>query len=227
MSETFDLSLFWDYRLVLWRGLEINALVFVLSVAVGFGLGLVACLVRLAPWRSLSRAGAVYVEICRATPEYVALIWFHNVAPFLVGWAIGVRVTFNPVLSATLALGIVASGYFAESFRAGIQSVPRGHVEAARALGMGTAVTFVRIVLPQAFRAMAPELMSQCIGLLKTSTLVSVIAVPDIMYQVQMVSQQEMKAMPLYTGAAISFFALIFVLSALVERASRGARREA
>ena len=60
-----------------------------------------------------------------------------------------------------------------------------------------------------------------------TSTLVSVIAVPDIMYQVQMVSQQEMKAMPLYTGAAISFFVLIFVLTSLVERAGLGTRREA
>jgi len=227
VSETFDLSLFWEYRLVLWRGLEVNALVFVLSLVLGLVLGLVACLVRLAPWKGLARAGGAYVELCRATPEYVALIWFHNVAPFLVGWATGIRINFNPIVSATLALGIVASGYFAESFRAGIQAVPRGHVEAARALGMGSMLTFVRIVLPQAFRTMTPELMSQSIGLLKTSTLVSVIAVPDIMYQVQMVSQQEMKAMPLYTGAAISFFVLIFVLTSLVERAGLGTRREA
>lgn len=221
MSEIFDLSLFWDYRAVLWRGLAVNGLVFALSLSLGLALGLVACAGRLSPRGWIACPGGAYVEFCRATPEYVALIWFHGVAPLLVAAAIGKRVSFDPIFSSVLALGIPASGYFAESFRAGIQSVPRGHVEAARALGMSAGATFFRIVLPQALRTMLPEMMSQSIGLLKTTTLISVIAVPDVMYQVQLVSQQEMKAMPLYTGAAVSFFALIFVLTALVDRASR------
>lgn len=227
MSSGADLSLFWEYRIVLLRGLGINATVFVLAFSLGIALGLLACLVRLAHWRGLARIGGGYVELCRATPEYVALIWFHSVAPFLVGRAIGARVAFNPILSATLALGIVGSGYFAESFRAGIQSVPRGQVEAARALGMTAARSFRRIVLPQALRTIAPELMSQAIALLKTTTLVSVIAVPDIMYQVQLISQQEMKAMPLYTGAAILFFILIFLLTTLADHVGFAVRRSA
>jgi polar amino acid transport system permease protein len=73
-------------------------------------------------------------------------------------------------------------------------------------------------VLPQAIRLMLPELMSQNIGLLKTTTLVSVITVPDIMYQVALIVQQEMQPLPLYTGTAVAFFLLILALTSLVGR---------
>ena len=149
------------------------------------------------------------------------LFWIHSVVPVLITGLVGTRLTFSPILSATLALGLVSSGYFAETFRAGIQAVPVGHVEAGRALGMSHRRILRRIVLPQAVRIMLPELMSQNIGLLKTTTVVSVITVPDIMYQVDMISQQEMKPLPLYTGTAVAFFVVILVLTSLVGRVGK------
>jgi polar amino acid transport system permease protein len=83
-----------------------------------------------------------------------------------------------------------------------------------------------RIVLPQAVRLMLPEFMSQNIGLLKTTTIVSVIAVPDIMYQIGIVGQQEMKPLPLYTGTAFAFFLLILALTTLVDRSAARLGRE-
>jgi polar amino acid transport system permease protein len=212
------LSLFWEYRVILLQGLLINLLIFALSSVVGLTVGLVACVGRLSSFVLLRAASAGYIEISRSIPEFVLLIWVNNVLPFALSAMLGERIHFSPIFSATVALGVVASGYFAETFRAGIQAVPKGHLEAARALGMRTPRILRRIVLPQAIRLMLPELMSQNIGLLKTTTLVSVIAVPDIMYEVGIVGQQEMKPLPLYTGTALAFFLVILALTALVDR---------
>jgi polar amino acid transport system permease protein len=89
---------------------------------------------------------------------------------------------------------------------------------------MSTPTILRRIVLPQAIRLMLPELMSQNIGLLKTTTLVSVITVPDIMYQINLIVQQEMRPLPLYTGTAAAFFLLILGLTSLVGRAGTRSR---
>ena len=219
------LSLFWEYRSILLQGMLINLLIFALSSGVGMAIGLLACVGRLSPYAMFRAACAGYIEVSRSIPEFVLLIWVNNVMPVALSAVIGERIRFNPMVSATIALGAVASGYFAETFRAGVQAVPRGHVEAARALGMRTPRILRRIVLPQAFRLMLPELMSQNIGLLKTTTLVSVIAVPDIMYQVGIVGQQEMKPLPLYTGTAVAFFLVILGLTSLVERFGQGLQR--
>ena len=213
------LALFWDYRVILWHGLLINLLVFVLSSALGLVVGMFACIARLSRWRALRMTSAGYIEVIRSAPELVLLFWIYSVVPVLLSQIAGTRFTLNPILAATLALGLVSSGYFAETFRAGIQAVPAGHVEAAHALGMTTPTILRRIVLPQAVCLMAPELMSQNIGLLKTTTLVSVITVPDIMYQINLIVQQEMTPLPLYTGTAAACFLLILALTTLVGRA--------
>jgi len=187
-------------------------------------IGLLACIARLSRPRFLRALAASYIEVIRSVPELVLLFWIYSVVPVLLSELVGTRLTFNPILSATLALGLVSSGYFAETFRAGIQAVPVGHIEAAHALGMLTPTILRRIVLPQAVRLMLPELMSQNIGLLKTTTLVSVITVPDIMYQINLIVQQEMQPLPLYTGTALAFFVLILALTGLVGRA--GGRRQ-
>lgn len=212
------LALFWDYHVILWRGLLINLLVFVLSSCLGLVVGMVACVGRLSSVRAVRRVTVGYIELIRSAPELVLLFWIYSVMPVLLSRVLGTRVTLDPIVSATLALGLVASGYFAETFRAGIQAVPVGHVEAAEALGMARLTILRRIVLPQAIRLMLPELMSQNIGLLKTTTLVSVITVPDIMYQINLIVQQEMKPLPLYTGTAVTFFVLILALTSLVGR---------
>jgi polar amino acid transport system permease protein len=210
---------FWEYRRALGAGLVLNAYVFVGSAALAVTLGLVACLLRLHPVPLLRWCGTLYAELGRNTPEYVLLVWIHYVPPLILAWLLATKVSFSPFLSATLALGLASSGYFTETFRAGIQSIPRGHVEAAWSLGMSRGLAFRRIVLPQAARRMLPEAMNQ-LSLFKSTTLVSLIAVPDLMYQVSMITQEKMRPMPLYSGAAIVYFVVILAMSSGVRTLS-------
>jgi polar amino acid transport system permease protein len=136
------------------------------------------------------------------------------------------RVEFHPFMSAVIALGFVYSGYFAETFRAGIEAIPRGNLDAAHAFGMSERLILWRIVLPQVVRRMLPEALNQFVSLFKATTIVSLIAVPDLMYAVSMVTQQEMRPLPLYTGAAITYFLLILLLASGVRGFSERWRRK-
>ncbi len=216
LRESLDLALFWEYRWILLAGLRFNFYVFGLAGLVAIVLGFAACLMRIARAAPLRAIGGGYAELFRNCPEYVLLIWIHYVPPLLIGMALGMKVSFTPMFSAVTALGLAYSGYFAESFRAGIEAVPKGHVEAAQALGMTGGAIMRRIVLPQALRHMLPELMNQLVSLFKATTLVSLIAVPDLLYNVSIVVAQEMKPMPFYTGAALVYCAIVFAGSSLV-----------
>jgi polar amino acid transport system permease protein len=218
LAEMFDFPLLWEYRRGLLRGLAMNFEVFAAAAAVAISVGLLVAMLRLRPGRLSRMLGTGYVEIFRNAPEYVLLTWVHFVLPLLITYLLRTQVNFKPFTSAVLALGLAYGGYFAEAFRGGIQAIPRAHVEAARALGMSGALTLRRIVLPQAIRLMLPEGMNLLVSLFKATTLVSLIAVPDLLYEVTIIVQAEMRPMPLYSGAAFIYFAVILVISALVNR---------
>ena len=224
MSETLaqllDPGLFWEYRAVLLRGLLWNAYVFFASAAVALAVGLAAALLRVNRAWPFRWIGTLHVELFRNAPDYIMVVWVHFVLPLLIGRAIGRRLEFDPFVSAVIALGFVYSGYLAETFRAGIQSVPAGHVEAGRACGLSERVILWRIVLPQVVRRMLPEAVNQFVSLFKATTIVSLIAVPDLMYGVGMVIQTEMRPLPLYTGAALVYFAIILVAASALRAAS-------
>ncbi len=214
----FNASLLWEYRSLLLRGLAYNFYVFAVAGALAISLGLSIAVLRLQPGWIARSIGSVYVEVFRNVPEYVLLIWVHFVLPLLITALLRSQVNFSPFVSAVLALGLAYGGYFTEAFRGGIQAVPRPHVEAARAIGMSGAMTLRRIILPQAIRHMLPEGMNLLVSLFKATTLVSLIEVPDLLYQVTIVVQQEMRPLPLYSGAAFIYFLLIFFISAAVDR---------
>ena len=211
LREILDLQLFWEYRAVLLRGLAVNFYVFIAAAVLALSLGLGAALLRNSRAAPLRWLGTLHVEIFRNAPDYVMVVWVHFVLPLLIGVVLHSRFEFNPFVSAMIALGFVYSGYFAETFRAGIEAVPAGHLEAARSLGMGEGLILRRIVLPQVVRSMLPESINQFISLFKATTIVSLIAVPDLMYQVSMITQQQMRPLPLYTGAAITYFVIVLV----------------
>jgi His/Glu/Gln/Arg/opine family amino acid ABC transporter permease subunit len=216
LAEALNPAVFWEYRAILLKGLAFNFYVFACAAAAALILGLGAALLRVNRWRPLRWAGTVHVEIFRNAPDYVMVVWVHFVLPLLLSLAIGRRLEFPPFLSAVIALGLVYSGYFAETFRAGIQSIPLGQIEAGRACGMPERLILWRVILPQVVRRMLPEAVNQFVSLFKATTIVSLIAVPDLMYQVSMVTQQEMRPLPLYTGAALTYFAIIFLAASLV-----------
>lgn len=222
LREILDVGVFWEFRDILLRGLLVNFLVFFGAAAVALAVGLGAALMRVSRFRVLRAIGTVHVEIFRNAPDYVMIVWVHFVLPLLIGTILHTRLELNPYASGILALGLVYSGYFAETFRTGIEAVPAGHLEAGRSLGMGEGLLMWRIVLPQVVRRMLPESINIFISLFKATTIVSLIAVPDLMYNISMITQQEMRPLPLYTGAALVYFAIILVagsaLRAVAER---------
>jgi polar amino acid transport system permease protein len=217
LRQVFDFSYFWSYRTVLLTGLLTNFLVFAGAALLAGASGFVICLCRVSRYRAARGVGTFYVELFRNTPEYVFLTWVHFVLPLVLTRLLVTRVNFAPTMSAVLALGICYSGYFAETFRAGILSIPRGQLDAGRAVGMGRPLLMRRIVLPQAVRRVLPEALNNCVSLFKATSIVSLIAVPDLMYQVVNVVQYEMRPLPLYSSAAFLFFAIIFALSTAVQ----------
>jgi polar amino acid transport system permease protein len=225
LRQALDLTLFWDYRAILAQGLVFNALVFGCAATLALSVGLVAALLRINRFFPMRLIGTLHVELFRNAPDYIMLVWVHFVLPLLIGLALRRRVEFHPFVSAVIALGFVYSGYFAETFRAGIQAIPRGNLDAARGFGMSERLILWRIVLPQVVRRMLPEALNQFVSLFKATTIVSLIAVPDLMYAVSMVTQQEMRPLPLYTGAALTYFLIIFLLSSAVRAFSERWRR--
>src|SRR6476661_6350155 len=107
--------------------------------------------------RSARVIGSLHVELFRNAPDYIMLVWVHFVLPLLIGIMIKRRVEFHPFVSAVIALGFVYSGYFAETFRAGIEAIPQGNLDAGRAFGMSERLILWRIMLPQVVRRMLPE----------------------------------------------------------------------
>jgi polar amino acid transport system permease protein len=225
LKQSLDLSMFLEYRAILLQGLIFNALVFVCAAAFALSAGLGAALMRMSRLRPVRWIGTLYVEVFRNAPDYIMLVWVHFVMPLLIGIAIRRRVEFHPFVSAVIALGLVYSGYFAEGFRAGIQAIPRGNLDAGRACGMSERLILWRITLPQVVRRMLPEALNLFVSMFKATTIVSLIAVPDLMYNVSMVIQQEMRPLPLYTGAALTYFLIIFLLSVGVRSFSERWRR--
>ena len=216
LTRIIDIPLFWEYRHTYLSGLAYNFYVFGLAALLAVAAGFSISLLRLSRNRISKSIGTFYVELFRNTPEYVLLIWMHYVFPLLLTVLLNHRFNFSPLLSAVLALGMAYSGYFAETFRAGIQAIPRAHIESGWALGMSKFLVMRRIILPQAVRQMLPETLNQFVSLFKATTLVSLISVPDLLYQVTIITQQEMRPLPLYSSAAIIYFVLIFFFSTLV-----------
>jgi polar amino acid transport system permease protein len=226
LKQSLDLSIFWEYRSILLQGLIFNAFVFLCAAVVALSVGLGAALFRINRLWPLRWFGTLHVEVFRNSPDYIMLVWVHFVLPLLIGIVIRRRVEFDPFASAVIALGFVYSGYFAEAFRAGIQAIPQGNLDAGRAFGMSERLILWRITLPQVVRRMLPEALNLFVSMFKATTIVSLIAVPDLMYNVSMVIQQEMRPLPLYTGAAITYFLLIFLLSVGVRHFSERWRRK-
>ena len=226
LKQALDLSLFWEYRLVLLHGLLFNVLVFLCAAALALGVGLGAALLRVNRHVLPRCFGTLHVELFRNAPDYIMLVWVHFVLPLLIAMVIRRRIEFHPFASAVIALGFVYSGYFAETFRAGIEAIPRGNIDAGRAFGMPERTILRRITLPQVVRRMLPEALNQFVSLFKATTIVSLIAVPDLMYNVSMVTQQEMRPLPLYTGAALVYFLIIFAFASGVRAFTERWRRK-
>ena len=191
----------------LYVTLSVSVIAFLVAAAVGLGI----CVARLY-FPFLRPIFAAYIAFCRNTPIFIQLLWVAYAWYELLGWP---QQVFT---AAWVALALQSSGYLAETFRAGIESVPKGHVEAAHALGISRMTTLRRIVMPQMLLTIAPALTNQFIVIIKCSTLVSVIAVPDLMFQALRLTAVWGDPVPILSFVGVVFIAVIMSLSALSKK---------
>lgn len=191
----------------LWVTVQISVIAFVLALVLGFGAAMVRLYVR-----PLRHVAELYIQFCRNTPIFVQLLWVAYVWPDLLGWP---RSFFAAGFT---ALALQSSGYLAETFRAGIQGMERGQRESAYSLGMSPWLTMRRIVLPQVLLVMSPAIMNQFLVVVKSSTLVSVIAVPDLMYHALRLTRVWLEPIEILTFTACLYVVMIFALSSVIRR---------
>ena len=213
----------------------------VLSMAIGIVLGVVLAVMRLSPNPLVSGASWVYIWLFRGTPVLVQILLWYNIAAlyprFSVGIPFGPELTdfstvslITPFVAGLLALGLNEAAYMAEIVRAGLISVDAGQTEAAQSLGMTRLQTVRRIVLPQAMRVITPPTGNETISMLKTTSLLSVIATTDLLYSVQLIYSVNYRTIPLLIVACLWYLMITTVLSIgqyyLERHFGRGAARE-
>jgi polar amino acid transport system permease protein len=195
-------GLIWEYRFALLNGLGMTLFLTVFGSIGGLLLGLllaVGAFSRFAPMRGTIIG---FVEVWRNTPLLVQLMWVHFALPVVT------RMPTTSVQSGLLALTLGASAYFAEIIRGGINAVPKGQWEAGRALGLAGRPLWLRVVLPQAFRIMVPPLVNMVISIFKATTILSLLAIPDLMQVATRISNFTFKPVEIFTFAALVYLLL-------------------
>lgn len=176
-------SVVWEYRELFIRGIQNTILLSIVAILAGTFLGLFLGLGKMSRYRVLSVPCSVYIELFRGTPMLVQIFIIHFAAiPGIWKAAFPDADIPSAIVSGFVALSLNAAAYIAEIFRAGVQSIDPGQMEAARSLGMTHAMAMRLIVLPQAFARMLPALGNEFITLLKDSSLVAFIAVNELAY---------------------------------------------
>jgi polar amino acid transport system permease protein len=198
---------------LLLEGLRVTILLGVTSIVLGIAGGLLLALLRLYGPKAARGGAAGYIDVFRAIPLLVLLVVIYYALPF-----VGIRLT--SFAAATAALSLVSSAYAAEIFRAGIEAVPSGQFEAARAIGLHWWPMMRLVVLPQAVRIVVPPMTGNCINVVKDTALASVVAMPDLLKQATQAQALAANPTPLI-GAALVYIALLLPLVRLVARLER------
>jgi polar amino acid transport system permease protein len=194
---------------MLLKGLQVTLYIFVIAIILGFLIGLVIALFRLAPLKILNWIAKVYVYAIRGTPFIVQLFFIYfGVNSLQV-------VSLNSTTAGIITVAINAGAYFAEIIRAGIQSIDKGQSEAARSIGFTGAQTMRYVVLPQAFRRMLPTITNQSIISLKDTSLLSVIGIADLTQQGQIQASATFEAFKIWLAVGIIYFIIIYLLTML------------
>ena len=182
------------------------------AIVLGFVLGIFVGLARLAEARFIRVPATAYVEFFRGVPLVMVIFWIWFIIPQLL------RLPIPEYGVALTAFVIFEAAYFGEIVRAGVQSVPRGQVEAATALGMTTAKTMTYVILPQALKNMVPSLVTQMIVLFKDTSLASIIGYVDLTKAAQIVNNREIKPFQLYLFIAVIYWICTYSMSRMAQR---------
>jgi polar amino acid transport system permease protein len=203
----WDFAFLWHYRYLVVVGLGITIAYTIVTIAVGMVIGLLTGLLRLSSNKFITLPLTAYVEVFRCTPLLVQIIWFYYAFPVIVG------IDIPAVVAAGMVLSLYTGAFYAEIVRGGVNSIEKGQWDAARAIGLHYVQMMRLVILPQAFRRMIPPFMNQSIIQLKNTSLVSTIAVADLLYQGEMITAATYRPLEVYTMIAVLYFAVLFPLT--------------
>ena len=211
-----DFSVLNGYYGVLMEGTKYTILVSLVSLVVGFVLGLLICLMKMSNFKVLKLLSSAYVQILRGTPLFVQVVIIYFGLPQLGIDFPDIGPISSKFIAGAFALSINSSAYIAEIFRSGIQSVDKGQMEAARSLGMTEAKGMIYIVIPQAIKNILPAIGNEFVAVIKESSMASTIGVAEIMYAVNVVKGATWKSFEPLIVAAICYFTITFTLGRLL-----------
>jgi len=208
---TFDWSVVWQHRDALAAGTLTTILLTVATMAIAVPCGIVVAILRLYAWRPIAALTTAYVELFRNLPLILVVYWAFYVLPIMTGLGL------SPLVTGLAALALNVTAYNAETFRAGINSIRRGQLDAAMALGMSRTQALRRVVLPQALRRILPVLASTWVSLFKDTSLVSVIAVTELAYVAMQIRAQTFRVLEMLTALAAIYWLLGYPQAKLVD----------
>ena len=177
-------------------------------------LGLIVTLPNLSSRKSLRYLNITYVEIFRAIPVLVLLLWIYYGLPSIFGGSL----SFNPFVAGVITLVLHESAFISEIYRSGIQAIKKGQIEAAKSLGLNETLVFIKIVLPQAVRIITPALLNQGIYILKMSSLISVIGLGDLTRRANELIVTTYRPLEIYSFLVLEYLILVIFASYLVRR---------
>ncbi|WP_321792781.1 amino acid ABC transporter permease [Burkholderia pyrrocinia] len=210
MNYHFDFSFLAGSLGALLDGLKVTVVLAVAANAMGLVLGFVLCLLATSRWALVRWPAQLFIEFFRCTPALLQIIWFFYCIPMMVD------VFIDPIAMGVLALGLNLTAFNAEAYRAGVQAVPKEHLDAAVALGLRPWQRTIFVVLPQALRGAMPVLLTNGIGSLQQSALVAIVAVADLMYVAKSLATEAYRPLETYSVVALVYFALSLPIAKLV-----------
>lgn len=207
-----DLKVVLDNMDAIIAGVGLTLGISFVAMLLALVVGLAIALMRISKIGILSQVAGAYIQFFRGIPQYVFLIWLYYGLSMLTG------INFRPLEAGILALTLQYGGYLAEIYRSGIQAIGTGQTEAAMSVGLTTRQTYQFVILPQAFRIIIPPTANMYIGMLKDSSLVSVIGVNELMRTTFLKSNLYFRPFEFFTTAALIYVVLTVVFSKVTDR---------
>ena len=212
---SFDFSLIWNSLPLLLAGAGVTIEITAIAVGLGFVFGLITSVCRLSGVKILNILAVCYVNIIRGTQLLVQIFLIYFALPMIIGERI------NPFVAAVAACSVNSGAYVAEIFRAGIQSVDKGQMEAGRSLGLSWMQTMRYIILPQAFKHVIPPLGNEFISMTKETSLVSVIGFEELTRRGQLIIAKTYGSFEIWLTVAFIYLVMTFTIAQLVSYLER------
>jgi polar amino acid transport system permease protein len=216
MNYVWDFGILAKYSHLFWLGLGWTMAYTVGTIFLGSVIGLVVGILRLRRYPVLDWLLVAYIELFRCTPLLVQIIWFYYAFPVVIGVNIPAHVAAVTVLS------LYGGAFYAEIVRGSIESIPRGQWDAAHALGLRRWRLLRLVILPQALKPMLAPYVNQSVTQLKNTSLVSIIAVPDLVYNATLINADTYRPLEVYTVVALIYFAILFPSTLVARHLERG-----